>query len=891
MQSRDEFDLVGGIEMARTILLVEDEAVIAMNEAAILADEGYEVITAYSGEDAINKTRSASGRIDLILMDIDLGRGIDGTEAAVQILAENDIPVLFLSSHSERAIVDKTERISSYGYVMKSSGETVLKASIKMAFKLHEANKNLRSKHAHLEAVTRELAEKEAKYRFLAEKMNDIVWTLNSDLKITYISPSLERIMGYTPSEWICLEPGRRIDYDSDVLIGKVISEELLGKYPAGAENEKTVTLEAKYFHKDGSPRWLENVITGIRDEKGNLTILGVSRDITERKKEREELEKTRALLEAAVEQSPAGILIADAPDVKIRMVNPAGLVIRGMDEEHLSDIPVELHAQRWQTFRTDGTPYPPEELPLSRAVLKGETVRDQELIIRRVDYEDRWILATSAPVMDSRGDMTAGIVVFQDITERKKTEEALRLSEERLRTLINAMPDIVCFKDGEGRWIEANEFDLKLFELEGVPYRGRKDSELAEYSSFYRDAFLTCEETDERAWAAGALSRADEVIPRPDGTSMVFDIIKLPTFTDDGRRKGLIVVGRDITERKKAEVELRTSEERWEFALEGAGDGVWDWNAQTNKVYYSRQWKAMLGYEECDIGEAFNAWELRVHPDDLDEALEKIKRHFDGEDPVYICEHRIRCKDGKYKWILARGKVISRTDEGRPLRVIGTHADISSRKKAEEELKRSISEKEILMRELQHRVKNNLSIVTSLLAIETGKLHDENSKKIFKGIHSRIRSMSELYNELYQSSEIDCINLRKYLDTIARSIIEISSSEAERIRLITSLEDIHLDMKRTVPLALVLNELIINSIKHAFPPGREGEIRLALKKSGDMISMSVSDDGPGVQAEPGTERGGSMGLGLINMLAEQLEGTFSVESGKGTTATLTFRE
>jgi len=756
MQSRAESDPVGGIEMTRTILLVEDEAVIAMNEAAILADEGYEVITAYSGEDAINKTRSASGRIDLILMDIDLGRGIDGTEAAVQILAENDIPVLFLSSHSERAIVDKTERISSYGYVMKSSGETVLKASIKMAFKLHEANKNLRSKHAHLEAVTRELAEKEAKYRFLAESMNDIIWTLDTDLNLTYISPSMERITGYRPSDWMSLEPSRLIDDESNAKINKVITEELRNERPSGAGIRKAVTVEAKYFHRDGSSRWMENVIIGTRDEKGSLTgFLGVARDIT----------------------------------------------------------------------------------------------------------------------------------------ERKKTEEALRLSEERLRTLINAMPDIVCFKDGEGRWIEANEFDLKLFELEGVPYRGMKDSELADYSSFYRDAFLTCEETDEKAWQAGILSRADEAIPRPDGTTMVFDIIKLPTFTADGKRKGLIVVGRDITERKKAEEELRISEERWEFALEGAGEGVWDWNALTDKVFFSRQWKAMLGFEEHEIGESLNEWESRVHPDDLPGTLEKIKRHFDCEDPVYMSEHRVCCKDGTYRWILDRGKVISRTDDGRPLRVIGTHADISSRKKAEEELKRSISEKEILMRELQHRVKNNLSIVTSLLAIETGKLHDENSKKIFKGIHSRIRSMSELYNELYQSSEIDCINLRKYLDTITRSIIEISSSEAERIRLITSLEDIHLDMKRTVPLALVLNELIINSIKHAFPPGREGEIRLALKKSGDMISMSVSDDGPGVQAEPGTERGGSMGLVLINMLAEQLEGTFSVESGKGTTATLTFRE
>lgn len=160
-------------------------------------------------------------------------------------------------------------------------------------------------------------------------------------------------------------------------------------------------------------------------------------------------------------------------------------------------------------------------------------------------------------PMYDDSNRLIGVLGVARDISQRRRTEAALRSSEESLRTLIDAMPDIVCFKDGEGRWLLANDFTLQLFQLEGIDYRNRKDSELAEYSPYFRNAFLACEETDEQAWNIGAPSRTDEIIPRPGGPSMIFDVIKVPTFHPDGSRKGLIVVSRDITERKRAEEQL----------------------------------------------------------------------------------------------------------------------------------------------------------------------------------------------------------------------------------------------------------------------------------------------------------------------------------------------
>ena len=143
-------------------------------------------------------------------------------------------------------------------------------------------------------------------------------------------------------------------------------------------------------------------------------------------------------------------------------------------------------------------------------------------------------------------------------------------------------------------------------------------------------------------------------------------------------------VLTRYIREIRKSAARLEESEERWQFALEGAGDGVWDWDPQTDKVYFSPTWKAMLGYAEAEVGTSAEEWKQRIHPDDRQPVLAAVQRHLQGETPSYQSEHRLRAKDGSYRWVLDRGKVLRRNAEGHPCRVIGTHADITGRKQTE---------------------------------------------------------------------------------------------------------------------------------------------------------------------------------------------------------------
>ncbi len=173
--------------------------------------------------------------------------------------------------------------------------------------------------------------------------------------------------------------------------------------------------------------------------------------------------------------------------------------------------------------------------------------------------------------------------------------------------------------------------------------------------------------------------------VTTPQGEVRWIQFINRALFDADGQIQETQAVGHDITELKEAQLAVEESNERWKFAIEGPGDGVWDWDVPSGKVNYSRRWKEMLGHDDEAIGSAFHEWQSRLHPEDLDQALLNVKTQLYGPSGSYTNEFRMRCKDGSWKWILSRGKVITRDAQGNPVRVVGTHTDISAAKAAKQ--------------------------------------------------------------------------------------------------------------------------------------------------------------------------------------------------------------
>jgi len=162
-------------------------------------------------------------------------------------------------------------------------------------------------------------------------------------------------------------------------------------------------------------------------------------------------------------------------------------------------------------------------------------------------------------------------------------------------------------------------------------------------------------------------------VIDYVDGSGHITPVEINASVMTEGDSPLFLALCRDVSDQKKMEKTIKDSHERWQFALEGAGDGVWDWNIQTGKAHFSRIWKEMIGFADDEIGNDASEWIRRVHPDDLPRVMATIQSHLDGKTPSAANDFRLLCKDGSYKYMLSRGKVVSRSSDGKPLRLVGT--------------------------------------------------------------------------------------------------------------------------------------------------------------------------------------------------------------------------
>ena len=534
-------------------------------------------------------------------------------------------------------------------------------------------------------------------FRALLEHGREAILLLDRDGTVIYAGSPSERIIGYDLRRASSI---RIADFaHPDEVEGLLQQVDALLASPSAS-----TTLEFRARHREGMWVWIEAAMTNLLDDPSIAAVICTFRDVNESRLQEEErerildqLERERTRFETVLQQMPAGVVIAEAQSGRIVLGSQQlERIFRFQTPEVDSFEAYDLYVG----FHEDGSRYAPEDWPLTRAIRDGDVINDEEIDVVRGDGSHGRIRVNAAPIRDAAGTIVAGVAVIDDVTEYRLAEQALRMSEERYRTFLA--------QSSEGIW--RMEIEVPVLVSEPV------DDQIAGY---YRHGRIA-ECNDVMAQMYG-FEQASDMVGRELGEFLdpadPANVAYLRRFVESGHRifddesheidrfgnpksflnncVGIVENGavvrvwgsqRDITERKRAEDALRVSEERYALAARGANDGLWDWNLETNSVYFSPRWKQMLGYGEDDLADSPNEWLVRVLDEDRPRLDDAIAMHLEGKSPHFESEYRLRHHDGSIRWMLARGLAV-RDSDGIAYRIAGSQTDITDRRQAEAQL------------------------------------------------------------------------------------------------------------------------------------------------------------------------------------------------------------
>ncbi len=702
----------------KKILLVEDSMITALSEEAMLINNGYDVITVPDGESAV-EIALKDLTIDLILMDIDLGRGIDGPTAADLILKHRDIPIVFLTSHSESEIVDKVRSITRYGFVVKNSGDFVLLSSLEMAFELFGAHTNTK--------------DSETNFRQLAENINEAFWLSDALMsKILYISPACWDMWG----------------------------------------------LDSSVKHND---HWIF------------------------------------------------------------------------MKSIHPEDLPGMIAAQKL-------------------LLEKGELFNGEFRILCG-EGVIKWIRGRAYPVYSHSGELVRFAGVAEDITLRKSAEEALLRSEAKFRSYIANAPIAVFIMDNKGRYVEVNTLALKsmgyseeeLFKLNVRDVVDPLNSEVA--ANHFAEVLKE------------GRTQGDILFRKKDG-SILWAQVNAVKLSEDR----VMAFCQDITTRKKAEVILYKSEERMRNIFDNLPIGIFQSTVEGKFVYINPIIPEILGYDSIqEFVEIVNGSSiveaLYVDPQIRDKVLDEIISK-PGSWTVY--DNRFRRKDGAIVDVVM-GSCERPDPVNGEISLYGYAIDVTGKKNAEKEIKRLLFEKELLLKEVHHRIKNNMSAVSALLYLQSASVTDPAALSALEDGCNRITSMMLIYDKLYMTGDYKNIDLTGYISDLVDEIASTFNVKGRSINIIKDIADFSMDSQQIFPLGIIINEIITNAFKYAFPGRSDGVIFISLKHSGNKLKLIVRDNGIGISDSFDIKNTEGFGLSLVNILVEQMNGLLEITNKGGT--------
>ncbi|MFO7730628.1 MAG: PAS domain S-box protein, partial [Spirochaetia bacterium] len=806
--------------------------------------------------------------ISLILMDIDLGSGIDGTEAAQIILEHHNLPIVFLTSHSEKEVVDKVKGISRYGYVLKFSGEFVLVEAVTMALELFEA---------HQATKTRELQQQQQMEELSAIYSHTpaLMVLLDAELKVRkansaaaeFAHSSAEGLLNNRIGESLrCLN---HLNHPQGCGFGPhcrqcTIRTTVLSTFKTKKPHTRVeASIPVQQAGEDGEASFfLSTVYLSMQEEP---TVLVSIEDTRITKSDEEKIIKSAGKYRSLFNSIRDAILVADTQRTIIDC-NPAFTdlfgyrldEIRGkqtlavydnMDEFARMGEAIESHTGSLSEFlftvhyqKKDGSVFP------------GET---------NVFY-----------LHDGKGEVIGFIGLIRDISERLRMETELKQQEENLRLTLNSIGDAVFSTNTQGQVMRMNPVAEQLTGWDLPSAQGQPIDEIFHIVNAENNQRI--DDPVAKVLATGTVSSLSNHTKLISKTGQNYHIADsaAPITTEDGNIEGVVLVFRDITEKYYREQRLRESEEKYRNLFDNAPIGIFQTNSGGQTLHVNNALAKMLqavSPEEAlaryqDLGS-----QLYVNPRRREELLSLLKE----EGHVENFEFQAHTLQNEQRWLSMNARVSAELNDG-TLIIDGFTFDITEQKQAHDKIRSALEEKQNLMKEMNHRVKNNLAMVASLISLkESSAEYSIDLSDVINQIHA----IKLVHERLYSTEDATHIDLHTYLKEILNSIF--SSFPETGVQLETDIESILVPSTIAVSLGLITNEIATNAVKYGFGSTAADSFKTSLheapKGSGNFV-YTLSNSGPAFPEGIDPATADSLGLQLITLLVDQIRGTLKLQ-------------
>ena len=668
--------------------------------------------------------------------------------------------------------------------------------------------------------------------------------------------------------------------------------------------------IEKSCYAKDGSI-FTVNMSIAMMPDKERLLI--TTKDVTNERAERLGMEENILKLHLATKSANQGIwswnLQKNTLTWDESMYNIYGL------QAHNDDKPYSL----WSNGVLEEDLEEAQE-KLQKAIEDGG-VFDDIFRIKRPNGEIRHIKASGLCQFDDNGNKITMVGSNIDITELKQFEEKLiahQKEQSRLLSLFDKGEANLFKWNNDATWsIEHVSKNVDL--LMGYTYDELLSNEVAYADCIHPEDIEDVSQEVQKAIKGNTdffKHKPYRIITKQGDIKWVLDYT-VTQKNEENEITHFIGYITDITYIKEQEKELEDSEFRWKFAIEGSGDGLWDWNLENNSVYFSPQWKKMLGYKEDEIEASLEEWSRRVHPKHLENVFGDVNAHLEEKTDVYRNEHQVLCKDGSYKWILDRGIVVKRDNNNKPLRMIGTHTDIDAQKNLESELlkakelaEQASQSKSSFLANMSHEIRTPM---TGLLGfVDRLQKAEENPEKIkqFQTIRKSGETLMNIINDILDFSKIESgkmeieyspVFLQKFFEEAPQIFQQIASTK--NINILNA-------MNENIPECILgdktrLKQIVFNLMSNAIKFTHDGgnvTLQAYYKDKEKLLHVAVIDTGIGIAKEQqkkifeafsqedvsttrkfgGTGLGLSISLHLINLMGGALK--LESEVGKGST-------